>query len=245
MLNKLSEFTQLLFSWEPGTCLKQKRTSAGLTRANLSDFLSDSHFHRANDQTKHNLCSHLRDLPRSTLAGKSDTKFIRTHYANVFFTGNQKSKNTTFALSCLYWKFSCAVPPGLDDCLQQYIKTFEREKVGGDQLLRITHQELEDLGVSRIGHQELILEAVDLLCALVSPSFPRRLQTPLCCHFKEPQTAAVGWTFCGTFDASSTHCINPRNVKVVFFLNSFRICKSWCVNCIKLSPMKSFNQLPS
>ncbi|XP_068187318.1 connector enhancer of kinase suppressor of ras 2-like isoform X4 [Antennarius striatus] len=55
---------------------------------------------------------------------------------------------------------------GLDDCLQQYTKTFERENVGGDQLLRITHQELEDLGVSRIGHQELILEAVDLLCAL-------------------------------------------------------------------------------
>ncbi|XP_051543081.1 connector enhancer of kinase suppressor of ras 2-like isoform X10 [Myxocyprinus asiaticus] len=55
---------------------------------------------------------------------------------------------------------------GLDDCLQQYIKNFEQEKVGGDQLLRITHQELEDLGVSRIGHQELILEAVDLLCAL-------------------------------------------------------------------------------
>ncbi|XP_054610778.1 connector enhancer of kinase suppressor of ras 2-like isoform X3 [Dunckerocampus dactyliophorus] len=55
---------------------------------------------------------------------------------------------------------------GLDDCLQQYIKTFERENLGGDQLLRITHQELEDLGVSRIGHQELILEAVDLLCAL-------------------------------------------------------------------------------
>uniref|UniRef100_A0A669CEM8 Connector enhancer of kinase suppressor of Ras 2 n=1 Tax=Oreochromis niloticus TaxID=8128 RepID=A0A669CEM8_ORENI len=54
----------------------------------------------------------------------------------------------------------------LDDCLQQYIKTFEKEKVGGEQLLRITHQELEDLGVSRIGHQELILEAVDLLCAL-------------------------------------------------------------------------------
>lgn len=31
--------------------------------------------------------------------------------------------------------------------------------------------------MSRIGHQELILEAVDLLCALVSPSFPRRLPT--------------------------------------------------------------------
>lgn len=60
---------------------------------------------------------------------------------------------------------------GLDDCLQQYIKNFEREKISGDQLLRITHQELEDLGVSRIGHQELILEAVDLLCALVRASW--------------------------------------------------------------------------
>lgn len=64
--------------------------------------------------------------------------------------------------------FAFCLLTGLDDCLQQYIKNFEREKVGGDQLLRITHQELEDLGVSRIGHQELILEAVDLLCALVS-----------------------------------------------------------------------------
>ncbi|XP_066879746.1 connector enhancer of kinase suppressor of ras 2 isoform X11 [Kogia breviceps] len=60
----------------------------------------------------------------------------------------------------------CARIQCLDDCLQQYIKNFEREKISGDQLLRITHQELEDLGVSRIGHQELILEAVDLLCAL-------------------------------------------------------------------------------
>nr|XP_025043370.1 connector enhancer of kinase suppressor of ras 2 isoform X2 [Pelodiscus sinensis] len=62
--------------------------------------------------------------------------------------------------------FSTFVLVGLDDCLQQYIKNFEREKISGDQLLRITHQELEDLGVTRIGHQELILEAVDLLCAL-------------------------------------------------------------------------------
>ncbi|OXB54818.1 hypothetical protein ASZ78_010545, partial [Callipepla squamata] len=54
----------------------------------------------------------------------------------------------------------------LDDCLQQYIKNFEREKINGEQLLHITHQELEELGVTRIGHQELILEAVDLLCAL-------------------------------------------------------------------------------
>ncbi|XP_028941710.1 connector enhancer of kinase suppressor of ras 2 [Antrostomus carolinensis] len=57
-------------------------------------------------------------------------------------------------------------PSCLDDCLQQYIKNFEREKINGEQLLHITHQELEELGVTRIGHQELILEAVDLLCAL-------------------------------------------------------------------------------
>uniref|UniRef100_A0A7N8X0H6 Cnksr family member 3 n=1 Tax=Mastacembelus armatus TaxID=205130 RepID=A0A7N8X0H6_9TELE len=39
-------------------------------------------------------------------------------------------------------------------------------KISGDQLLKITHQDLEELGVARIGHQELVLEAVDLLCAL-------------------------------------------------------------------------------
>ncbi|XP_056116022.1 connector enhancer of kinase suppressor of ras 2 [Rhinichthys klamathensis goyatoka] len=55
---------------------------------------------------------------------------------------------------------------GLDDCLLQYMRTFEREQINGEQLLHITHQELEELGVTRIGHQELILEAVDLLCAL-------------------------------------------------------------------------------
>ncbi|XP_062378699.1 connector enhancer of kinase suppressor of ras 3-like isoform X2 [Sardina pilchardus] len=55
---------------------------------------------------------------------------------------------------------------GLDDSLQQYIHNFEREKINGEQLLKISHQDLEELGVSRIGHQELVLEAVDLLCAL-------------------------------------------------------------------------------
>lgn len=57
---------------------------------------------------------------------------------------------------------------GLDDSLQQYVANFEREKISGEQLLKISHQDLEELGVARIGHQELILEAVDLLCALVS-----------------------------------------------------------------------------
>nr|XP_046230046.1 connector enhancer of kinase suppressor of ras 3 isoform X2 [Scatophagus argus] len=55
---------------------------------------------------------------------------------------------------------------GLDDSLQQYIPSFQRQQVDGEKLLRMSHQELLSLGVTRVGHQELVLEAVDLLCAL-------------------------------------------------------------------------------
>ncbi|XP_076872227.1 connector enhancer of kinase suppressor of ras 3-like [Brachyhypopomus gauderio] len=55
---------------------------------------------------------------------------------------------------------------GLDDSLQQYVPNFERHKVDGEHLLKISNQDLEELAVRRVGHQELILEAVDLLCAL-------------------------------------------------------------------------------
>uniref|UniRef100_A0A8P4FYV8 Connector enhancer of kinase suppressor of ras 3 n=1 Tax=Dicentrarchus labrax TaxID=13489 RepID=A0A8P4FYV8_DICLA len=55
---------------------------------------------------------------------------------------------------------------GLDDSLQQYIPSFQQQQVDGEKLLRMSHQELLSLGVSRVGHQELVLEAVDLLCAL-------------------------------------------------------------------------------
>ncbi|CAG14724.1 unnamed protein product, partial [Tetraodon nigroviridis] len=55
---------------------------------------------------------------------------------------------------------------GLDDSLQQYTASFQRQQVDGDKLLKMSHQELLSLGVMRVGHQELILEACDLLCAL-------------------------------------------------------------------------------
>ncbi|CAB1340412.1 unnamed protein product, partial [Coregonus sp. 'balchen'] len=54
----------------------------------------------------------------------------------------------------------------MDDSLQQYVPYFEREKIDGEQLLKISHQDLLELGMTRIGHQELVLEAVDLLCAM-------------------------------------------------------------------------------
>lgn len=62
----------------------------------------------------------------------------------------------------------CPAPPGLDDSLQQYIPTFQQQQVDGEKLLRMSHQEMLSLGMTRVGHQELVLEAVDLLCALVS-----------------------------------------------------------------------------
>ncbi|XP_047430320.1 connector enhancer of kinase suppressor of ras 3 [Mugil cephalus] len=55
---------------------------------------------------------------------------------------------------------------GLDDSLQLYVPSFQQQQVDGDKLLRMSHQDLLSLGVARVGHQELILEAVDLLCAL-------------------------------------------------------------------------------
>lgn len=67
--------------------------------------------------------------------------------------------------------FLFPIPSGLDDSLQQYIPSFQQQQVDGERLLRMTHQELLSLGVSRVGHQELVLEAVDLLCALVSNPF--------------------------------------------------------------------------
>ncbi|XP_049613767.1 connector enhancer of kinase suppressor of ras 3 isoform X1 [Syngnathus scovelli] len=55
---------------------------------------------------------------------------------------------------------------GLDDSLQQYLPAFRWQQVDGEKLLKMTHQELSTLGVLKVGHQELLLEAVDLLCAL-------------------------------------------------------------------------------
>ncbi|XP_028996210.2 connector enhancer of kinase suppressor of ras 3-like [Betta splendens] len=55
---------------------------------------------------------------------------------------------------------------GLDDSLLQYVPSLQLQRVDGEQLLRMSHQELLSVGVARVGHQELVLEAVDLLCAV-------------------------------------------------------------------------------
>ncbi|XP_013910004.1 PREDICTED: connector enhancer of kinase suppressor of ras 1 [Thamnophis sirtalis] len=53
---------------------------------------------------------------------------------------------------------------GLDPALQAYpVETWE---LTGKRLLRLSYRDLENLGVSCIGHQELLLEAVEQLCVL-------------------------------------------------------------------------------
>ncbi|XP_050989111.1 connector enhancer of kinase suppressor of ras 1 isoform X2 [Labeo rohita] len=53
---------------------------------------------------------------------------------------------------------------GLDAPLQQY--SFSEWHLSGSELLHLSSSKLEKLGVHKIGHQELILEAVEKLCAL-------------------------------------------------------------------------------
>uniref|UniRef100_A0A672P2I6 Connector enhancer of kinase suppressor of ras 2-like n=1 Tax=Sinocyclocheilus grahami TaxID=75366 RepID=A0A672P2I6_SINGR len=53
---------------------------------------------------------------------------------------------------------------GLDAPLQQY--SFSEWHLSGSDLLHLSSTKLEKLGVHKIGHQELILEAVEKLCAL-------------------------------------------------------------------------------
>ncbi|XP_036398344.1 connector enhancer of kinase suppressor of ras 1 isoform X2 [Megalops cyprinoides] len=53
---------------------------------------------------------------------------------------------------------------GLDAPLQQY--PFEEWQLSGQDLLHLSCADLEQLGVHKIGHQELILESVEKLCSL-------------------------------------------------------------------------------
>ncbi|XP_076466111.1 uncharacterized protein LOC143297590 [Babylonia areolata] len=55
---------------------------------------------------------------------------------------------------------------GLDESVAQYVELFEQEGVDGKRLLMLNHYDLEKIGISKLGHQELVLEAVDLLRSL-------------------------------------------------------------------------------
>ena len=56
---------------------------------------------------------------------------------------------------------------GLDDVLAPHIAKFEAADVDGKQLLCLSYGDIESLKITQLGHQELILEAVELLSELV------------------------------------------------------------------------------
>lgn len=53
--------------------------------------------------------------------------------------------------------------PGLDNSVLPYVHSFTNHGVSGQQLLSLRPEDLEHLGVLKLGHQEIILEAVEYL----------------------------------------------------------------------------------
>lgn len=52
--------------------------------------------------------------------------------------------------------------------MYRYLTSFTNNQINGNRLLSIRPYELEELGISCIGHQEIILEALDVLKNFVS-----------------------------------------------------------------------------
>lgn len=52
--------------------------------------------------------------------------------------------------------------------MYHYVHSFTNNQIGGQQLLNIRPYELEQLGMRSIGHQEIVLEAVENLRNFVS-----------------------------------------------------------------------------
>ena len=52
--------------------------------------------------------------------------------------------------------------------LQQYVGKFNENDITGKQILLLDHMDLDNIGITKFGHQELILEAVEHLRQLVS-----------------------------------------------------------------------------
>ncbi|KAK7500180.1 hypothetical protein BaRGS_00008727 [Batillaria attramentaria] len=55
---------------------------------------------------------------------------------------------------------------GLDESVAQYVHMFLDHDVDGKKLMMLNHADLEKIGINKLGHQELVLEAVDLLRSL-------------------------------------------------------------------------------
>lgn len=65
-------------------------------------------------------------------------------------------------------KHIVSIVSGLDNVILPYVNSFLNNEVKGHQLLCLRSDDLEHLGVYTLGHQELILEAVEQLRNFVS-----------------------------------------------------------------------------
>ena len=63
------------------------------------------------------------------------------------------------------------LPAGLDSVLQPYVPVFVLAGIGGQRLLMLSNMDLEKLGMFKVGHQEMLLQAVNLICDLVRHLF--------------------------------------------------------------------------
>ncbi|XP_013416563.1 CNK3/IPCEF1 fusion protein isoform X1 [Lingula anatina] len=55
---------------------------------------------------------------------------------------------------------------GLDDAMLPYYHFFLNESIDGKHLMSLTYDDLDRIGITKIGHQEMILEATNLLASL-------------------------------------------------------------------------------
>ncbi|KAJ8026764.1 Connector enhancer of kinase suppressor of ras 2 [Holothuria leucospilota] len=55
---------------------------------------------------------------------------------------------------------------GLDDCLQIYEPNIISQGITGLQLVEFSSMYLDKLGISKVGHQQLLLDAIQHLCHL-------------------------------------------------------------------------------
>lgn len=93
--------------------------------------------------------------------------------------------------TCMWLKYLCALWPGLDAPLNQY--PVSEWHLSGSDLLQLTSQDLEKLGVQKIGHQELILEAVEKLCSLVRRRLNYVCLCTVCVHRVTRAVCCVLW----------------------------------------------------
>lgn len=72
-----------------------------------------------------------------------------------------------FFYDVLLLLFYLTIFSGLEDVLQQYVPNFESRGVTGKELLILDYDEMEQLGITKLGHQELMFEAIEHLNKLV------------------------------------------------------------------------------